>query len=192
MHAETSRFSISFHSPEMSCTVTHISLPETPAEIIHFRSSLLLPQMNHISYNFGCPRNYCFQTAWNPSARPGPIRFGKPGNNSIGNTRNCGGYYCFQDTINCSWNPSFQLLYQWGGYGPRNGNFRVLGCRSRNDPFMLAFQLDQKHRFQVHFQVYLFCCWYEPFPKRFWPHWNLTFSRVSRLCNSIIDLHCLG
>jgi hypothetical protein len=33
MHAETSRFSISFHSPEMSCTGNHIGLPETPAKM---------------------------------------------------------------------------------------------------------------------------------------------------------------
>jgi hypothetical protein len=153
----------------------HLKCP-VPGTILAFQKFLLksyisgavyFSQMNHISYSFGCSQNYCH--------RPGPARSVLGSLEtilSIGNTRNCGGYYCFQDTINCSWNfPSFQLLYQWGGYGPRNRNFRVLRCCSRNDPFMLPFQLDHKHRFQVYFldTFYLFCCWYEPFPKCFGP-----------------------
>jgi hypothetical protein len=53
----------------MFCTGNHIGLPKTATENINFRSSLLLPQMNHIGYSFGCPRNYYFKTH-----RPGPVR----------------------------------------------------------------------------------------------------------------------
>jgi hypothetical protein len=48
MHAGTTRFSISFQSPEMSGTGNHIGLSETAAETIDFRISLLLPRINKL------------------------------------------------------------------------------------------------------------------------------------------------
>jgi hypothetical protein len=66
MHSKTTRFRISFQSPEMSCTRNPIGLPETAAHIMRFRSSLLLPQMNNISYRFRVPPRLMFSGCRNP------------------------------------------------------------------------------------------------------------------------------